>query len=77
MICDLIVFPIEIVFHDLSWSDGLRVISNKSMDFNDPKEFFPGIRWSQVFDEISIVGMDFDSPKVYGYTSISDGLVWP
>ena len=32
-------FQIEIVFHDLSWSDGLRVISNERMDFNDLKEF--------------------------------------
>ena len=38
-----------------------------------------GIRWFQVFDdlkEISIGRMDFDNPKVYGDTSISDGLVW-
>ena len=32
------------------------------MDFDDPKE-------------ISVGRMDFDNPKVYGDTSISDGLV--
>ena len=54
------------------------------MDFNDPKELddprysmIPGIQWSQVFDDlkVSIRRMDFDNPKVYGDTSISDGLV--
>ena len=39
----------------------------------------PGIWWSQVFDdlkEISIGRMDFHNPKVYGDTSISDGLAF-
>ena len=36
MICDTIVFS---NWNCLPWSDGLRVISNESMDFNDPKEF--------------------------------------
>ena len=38
----------------------------------------PGIQWSHLYDdqkEISIRRMDFDNPKVYGDTSISDGLV--
>ena len=45
------------------------------MDFNDPKEFDD----PQVLDdlkEILIGSMDFDHPKVYGDTSISDGLVF-
>ena len=40
------------------------IISNESMDFNDPKEFND----PQVFDDpkgISIGSMDFDNPKVY------------
>ena len=40
----------------------------------NPKEFDD----PQVFDDpkgISIGSMDFDNPKVYGYTSIFDGLV--
>ena len=43
------------------------------MDVNDPKEF----DYHQVFDDpkgISIESMDFDNPKVYGDTSIFDGL---
>ena len=39
----------------------------------------PGIWWFQVFDdlkEISIGRMDFHNPKVYGDTSISDGLAF-
>ena len=42
------------------------------MDFNDPKEF-DDILVSP--DWISIGSMDFDNPKVYGDTSITDGLV--
>ena len=44
------------------------------MNFNDPKEFDD----PQVLDdlkEILIGSMDFHNPKVYGDTSISDGLV--
>ena len=44
------------------------------MDLNDPKEFDD----PQVFDDpkgISIGSMDFDNSKVYGDTSIFDGLV--
>ena len=44
MICDLIVFS---NLNCLSWSDGLRVISNESMDFNDPKKF-DGLRYSMI-----------------------------
>ena len=63
--------------------DGLKVISNESMDLNDPKEFDD----PQVFDDpkgISIGSMNFDNPKsmmippssmVYGDISIFDGLV--
>ena len=51
-------------FDDPQVSDGLiKVISNESMDYNDPKG-------------ISIGSMDIDNPKVYGDTSISDGLVF-
>ena len=39
-----------------------------SLIFNDPKEF-------DDLKEISIESTDFDNPKVYGDTSISDGLV--
>ena len=49
-------------FDDPEVSDGLKVISNESMEFNDPKG-------------ISIESMNFDNPKVYGDTSIYDGLV--
>ena len=46
------------------------VISNESVDFNDPKEFDdPRYSMIPVFDdlqEISIRRMDFDNPKVYG-----------
>ena len=44
------------------------------MNFNDPKEFDD----PKLFDDskgISIGIMDFDNPKVYGDTSITDGLV--
>ena len=50
-------------------SDGLKVISNERMDFNDPKEF----------DDpkgISIGRMDFFIPNVDSDTSIFDGLVF-
>ena len=50
------------------------IITNESMDFNDPKEFDD----PQVFGdpkEISMGSMDFDNPKVCGNTSIFDGLV--
>ena len=46
-------------------------ISNECMDFNDPKEFDD----PQAFNDpkgISIESMD--NPKVYGDTSIFDGL---
>ena len=46
------------------------IISNESVDFNDPKEFDdPRYSMIPVFDdlqEISIRRMDFDNPKVYG-----------
>ena len=48
--------------------DSLKVLSNESMDFNDPKEFDD----PQVFDDpkgISIGGLDFDNPKVYGHVN--------
>ena len=44
------------------------------MGFNDPREFND----PQVLNDpkgISIGNMDFDNPKVYGDTSIFDGLV--
>ena len=50
------------------------IISNESMDLNDPKEFAD----PQVFNDpkgISIRTMDFYIPKVYGETSILDSLV--
>ena len=65
------------------------IILNESMNFKDPKEsndpqlfdvpaaairWSPGIRWSQAI-QWSIRNMDFDKPKVYGDTSITDGLV--
>ena len=55
-------------------SDSLEVISKEYADFYDPKKFDD----PQVFDdpkEISIGSMDFDNPKLYGDTSIFDGLV--
>ena len=62
------------------------IISNESMDFNNPKELDD----PQLFDDTSyfmipsylmipsysIGSMDFDNPKVYGDTSIADGLVF-
>ena len=50
------------------------IISNESMNFNDPKEFDD----LQVFDDSkgkSIGSMDFDNTKVHGDTFISDDLV--
>ena len=44
------------------------------MDFNDPKKFDD----PQAFNDpkgISIKSMDLDNPKIYGDTSIFDGLV--
>ena len=52
----------------------LVVISNGSMDFNDPKEF-NDILVHPDPKGISIGSMDFDNPKVYDDTSITDGLV--
>ena len=56
-----------------SLSYGLKVISNESMDFNDPKEF----NEPQAFDDpkgISIGSMDFDNPKVDIDKFVLDGL---
>ena len=46
-------------FHDLLWSDGLRVISNESMDFNDPKKLddprysmIPVIWWTLIIQSL-------------------------
>ena len=50
------------------------IISNESMDFKDPMKFVD----PQVYFDpngILIGSMDFDNPKVYGDTSVSDGLV--
>ena len=61
-------------FDELQVADGLKFISNESMDFNDPMELDD----PQVFDDPmgnSIGSMDFDNQKVYGDTSILDGLV--
>ena len=64
------------------------IISNESMDFNDPKEFddpsysmTPAIRWSQAIQWSPAIrwligSMDFDNTIVYGDTFISDGLVY-
>ena len=63
----------EILF--LMIFDSLKVLSNESMDFNDPKEFND----PQVFDdpkEISIGSMKFSNPKVYSDTSFFIGLVF-
>ena len=53
----------------------LMIISNGSMDFNDPKEFDD----PQVFydpEGISIGITDFDNPKIYGDAFTFDGLVF-
>ena len=42
--------------------------------FQDDIRWSPVIRWSPAIRS-SIGGMDFDDPKVYGDTSISNGLV--
>ena len=71
------------VFRMLRWVLWiLMIISNESMDFNDPKELvdpnyssIPAIWWSPAI-RWSIWSMDFDNPKVYGDTSITVGLVW-
>ena len=50
------------------------VISDESMDFNDPKEFDD----PQLFGDpkrILIGSLNFDNPKVFGDTSIFDSLV--
>ena len=69
----------NIVFHDPKEfadphvSDGLKVISNESMDFNDPKEFDD----PQVFNDpkgISIGSVGSDNPKFYCDIFIFDGL---
>ena len=55
--------------HPAQVSDTPKVISNGSIDFNDPKELHD----LQVFDDpkgFSIGSMDFDNPKVYGDTSL-------
>ena len=62
------MFPKSLAF------GGLKVISNHSMDFDDPKEFDD----PQVFNDpkgFSIVSMDYDNLKVYGDTSTFDGLI--
>ena len=61
-------------FDELQVADGLKLISNESMDFIDPMEFDD----PQAFDNPmgnSFGSMDFDNPKVYCDTSIFDGLV--
>ena len=74
----------------LAWWN-LMIISNESMNFKDPKEsddpnysmipaaairWSPGIRWSPDI-RWSIRSMDFVNRKVFGDTSITDGLVSP
>ena len=60
----------NIVFHDPKEfacplvSDGLKVISNESMDFNDPKEF----------DDPQVGSVCFDNQKFYCGIFIFDGL---
>ena len=53
----------------------LMIISNGSMDFNDPKKF-NDILVSPDPKGISIGSMDFDNPKVNGDKFILDGLVY-
>ena len=50
-------------------SDSLKVISNECVDLDDPK----------VLDDskgLSLGILNFDNPKVYGNTSIFDGLLY-
>ena len=59
---EILSFMIQKKLEDPQVSDSLKVISNGSMDFNDPKELDD----LQVFDDpkgISIVSMDFDNPN--------------
>ena len=51
--------PVFSNWHCLSWSEGLSVISNESMDFNDRKEFddprysmIPVIRWTLIIQSL-------------------------
>ena len=65
-----VVFLLPKEFDDPQVYDSLMVFSNECVDleFDVP----------QIFDDqkgTSIGSMDFDNPKVYGYTSIFDGLV--
>ena len=50
-------------FDDPQVSYGLKVISNESIDFNDPKEFDDPPFFNDP-EEISIGSMAFDIPKV-------------
>ena len=63
----------EILF--LMIFDSPKVLSNESMDFNDPREFDD----PQVSDDpkgSSIGSMNFNNPKVYGDTSPFIGLAF-
>ena len=51
------------------------IISNGSMDFNDPKEFDDILVYPDP-KGISMGSMDFDKPKVDGDKFILDGLVY-
>ena len=68
----------NIVFDDSKEFDEPQVsdvISNKSMDFNDPHL----LNDPQAIDDpkgILIENRDFENPKVYGDTSIFDSLVF-
>ena len=70
---EILSFMIQKKLEDPQVSDSLKVISNGSMDFNDPKEF-DDILVSPDTKGISIGSMDFDNPKLYGDTSIFDVL---
>ena len=80
MICDLLVssnWYFFMIFHDLMVQGSFQMKVGTSMIQRNL--MIPGIWWSQVFDdlkEISIGRMDFHNPKVYGDTSISDGLAF-
>ena len=74
LICSKVFLIGNIFFDDPQVHHSLKVILNKCVDFDDPKEFDD----SQIFDDpkgISIGSMDFDNPKIYDDTFIFDGFV--
>ena len=64
LICSKVFLIGNIFFDDPQVHHSLKVILNKCVDFDDPKEFDD----FQIFDDpkgISIGSMDFDNPKVW------------